>query len=53
MNKAEDYFKKSFGSITDPVDHLEYHYTDFLLKNGETEKVEPEAIERINEIKKN
>jgi predicted Zn-dependent protease len=63
LNKAEDYFKKSFESITDSVDLLEYHYADFLMKNGETEKgleflkkavekVEPEAIERMNEIKK-
>lgn len=64
MNKAEDYFKKSFESITDTVDLLEYHYADFLIKNGETEKGlvflkkavekgEPEAIEKMNEIKKN
>lgn len=64
MNKADDYFKKSFESIIDSVDLLEYHYADFLIKNGETEKGleflkkavekgEPEAIERINEIKKN
>lgn len=64
LNKAEDYFKKSFDTITDSVDLLEYHYADFLIKNGETEKGlkflkkaiekgEPEAIERMNEIKKN
>lgn len=64
LNKAEDYFKKSFESITDSVDLLEYHFADFLIKNGETEKGltflkkatekgEPEAIERMNEIKKN
>jgi Tfp pilus assembly protein PilF len=63
MNKAEDYFKKSFESITDTVDLLEYHYADFLIKNEETEKGleflkkavekgEPEAIEKMNEIKK-
>lgn len=62
-NKADDYFKKSFESITDSVDLLEYHYADFLIKNGETnkgleflkkavEKGEPEAIEKMNEIKK-
>jgi tetratricopeptide (TPR) repeat protein len=64
MNKAEEYFKKSFDTIADSVDLLEYHYADFLIKNGETEKGlqflkkavekgEPEAIERMNEIKKN
>lgn len=62
--KATDYFKKSFESITDSVDLLEYHYADFLINNGETEKGleflkkavekgEPEAIEKLNEIKKN
>jgi tetratricopeptide (TPR) repeat protein len=64
LSKAADYFKKSFESITDSVDLLEYHYADFLIKNGETEKGleflkkavekgEPEAIEKLNEIKKN
>jgi len=64
LNKAEDYFKKSFDSINDSVDLLEYHYADFLIKNGETEKGlvyltkavdkgEPEAIGKMNEIKKN
>jgi Tfp pilus assembly protein PilF len=64
MNKAEDYFKKSFESILDSVDLLEYHYAEFLMMNGETdkgleilkkavEKGEPEAIEKMNEIKKN
>jgi tetratricopeptide (TPR) repeat protein len=64
INKAEEYFKKSFESITDTIDLLEYHYADFLIKNGETkkgleylkkavEKGEPEAIEKMNEIKKN
>ncbi|MBF02136.1 MAG: hypothetical protein CMP76_02450 [Flavobacterium sp.] len=63
-NKADEYFKKSFDAITDSVDLLEYHYADFLLQNGEiekgleflkkaVEKGEPEAIERMNEIKKN
>ncbi len=63
-NKAEDYFKKSFDSIKDSVDLLEYHYADFLINNDETnkgmeflkkavEKGEPEAIEKMNEIKKN
>ncbi len=63
VNKAEDYFKKSFDSITDSVDLLEYHYADFLIQNGKTdkgleflkkavEKGEPEAIEKMNEIKK-
>ena len=64
VTKAEDYFKKSFESKTDSVDLLEYHYSDFLITNGETEKGleflkkavekgEPESIERMNEIKKN
>jgi tetratricopeptide (TPR) repeat protein len=64
INKAEDYFKKSVDSVTDSVDLLEYHYADFLIQNGETEKGleflkkavdkgEPEAIEKMNEIKKN
>jgi tetratricopeptide (TPR) repeat protein len=68
IKKAEEYFKKSFDSITDTVtdtvDLLEYHYADFLIKNGDTvkgleylekavEKGEPEAIEKMNEIKKN
>jgi len=64
VNKAEDYFKKSFDAITDSVDLLEYHHADFLIKNEETEKGleflkkavdkgEPEAIEKLNEIKKN
>lgn len=64
MIKADEYFKKSIDYITDSVDLLEYHYADFLIKNGETEKGleflkkavekgEPEAIERMNEIKKN
>lgn len=63
INKAEDYFKKSFESLTAPVDLLEYHYADFLIKNGEiekglefltksVEKGEPEAIEKMNEIRK-
>ena len=64
MNKAEEYFKKSFDSIKDSVDLLEYHYADFLIKNVQTEKGlvflkkavekgEPEAINKMNEIKKN
>jgi tetratricopeptide (TPR) repeat protein len=64
LNKTEYYFKKSFEFITDPVDLLEYHYADFLIKNGDTEKGleflkkavdkgEPEAIEKLNKIKKN
>jgi tetratricopeptide (TPR) repeat protein len=64
VNKAQNYFEKSFDSITGSVDLLEYHYADFLIKNGETEKGleflkiavekgEPEAIEKMNEIKKN
>ncbi|MBX3238368.1 MAG: tetratricopeptide repeat protein [Chitinophagaceae bacterium] len=64
MNKAEDFYKKAFDSITDSVDLLEYHYADFLIQNGKTdqgleflkkavEKGEPEAIKKMNEIKKN
>lgn len=64
VNKAEEYFKKSFDSIKDSVDLLEYHYADFLIKIGQTEKGlvflkkavekgEPEAINKMNEIKKN
>ncbi len=64
MNKANEYFKKSFDSVTDSVDLLDYHYADFLIHKGEiesgleflkkaVEKGEPEAIERMNEIKKN
>ncbi len=64
VNKAEEYFKKSFDSIKDSVDLLEYHYADFLIKNVQTEKGlvflkkavekgEPEAINKMNEIKKN
>lgn len=61
-NMAEDYFRKSFESISDSVELLEYHYADFLFQVGEkdkalgflkkaVEKGEPEAIEKMNEIK--
>lgn len=64
MDEAEDFFKKSFESVSDPVDLLEYHYADFLIQCGKTdkgmeylkkalEKGEPEAIQKMNEIKKN
>lgn len=64
LNKAEDLFKKAFESVKYSDELLEYHYADFLIQNGKTdkgleflkkavEKGEPEAIEKMNEIKKN
>lgn len=62
--QAENYFIKSFESLTVPVDLLEYHYADFLIKTGDLErgieflnlsidKGEPEAVAKMNEINKN
>lgn len=62
LSKAEDFFKKSFDSITGSVDFLEYHYAVFLIQIGKKddgleflkraiEKGEYEAIEKMNEIK--
>ncbi|MFT4661160.1 MAG: Tfp pilus assembly protein PilF [Patiriisocius sp.] len=64
IEKAETNFQLAFESETVPVDLLELHYANFLIKQGETEKGieylekavekgEPEAINRMNEIKKN
>ncbi|WP_298143651.1 tetratricopeptide repeat protein [Flavobacterium sp.] len=64
MKKAEEYFRKSFESITQSVDLLEYHYAEFLIMNGDKEKGleflklaaqkgEHEAIEKLNKIEKN
>ena len=64
LEQAESNFKLAFESETVPVDLLELHYANFLINQGETEKGieylekavekgEPEAIERMNEIKKN
>ena len=58
VNRAEEYFKKSFESKTDSVELLEYHYSEFLISNGQpekgfeylkmaVEKGEPEAIEKM------
>jgi len=60
----KDFFEKSFASATGPVDLLEYHYADFLFRNGKIDegleylkkavaKGEPEAINKMNEIKIN
>lgn len=64
LEQAESNFQLAFESETVPVDLLELHYADFLLKQNErkkgveylekaVEKGEPEAIKRMNEIKKN
>jgi tetratricopeptide (TPR) repeat protein len=64
IEKAETNFQLAFEFETVPVDLLELHYANFLIKQGETEKGieylekavekgEPEAINRMNEIKKN
>jgi tetratricopeptide (TPR) repeat protein len=64
LEKAKEYFKLSFDSISVPVDLLEFHYAEFLFAqdkkedglkylNIAIEKGEPEAIKRANEIKKN
>jgi Tfp pilus assembly protein PilF len=63
IEKAEYNFKLAFKSETVPVDLLELHYANFLINQGKTEtgmeylekaveKGEPEAINRMNEIKK-
>lgn len=63
IEKAESNFQLAFESETVPVDLLELHYANFLISQGETEKGieylekavekgEPEAINRMNEIKK-
>jgi len=64
LKQAESNFKLAFESQTVPVDLLELHYANFLINQGATEKGmeylkkavekgEPEAIKRMNEIKKN
>lgn len=64
LEQAEANFKLAFEFKTDPVDLLELHYANFLSNQGDTaksleylmkavEKGEPEAIKRLNEIKKN
>lgn len=64
LNLAEDFFNKAFESITDSVDLLEYYYADFLFQIGKRDKGleylkkavikgEPEAIKKMNEMKKN
>lgn len=64
IEKAESNFQLAFESETVPVDLLELHYANFLIKQGETEKGmeylekavekgEPEAIKRMKEIKIN
>jgi Tfp pilus assembly protein PilF len=62
LNSADKFFKKSFATVSDSVDLLEYHYADFLFQKGKTKegieylnkavkKGEPEAIEKMNEFK--
>ena len=62
--KAESNFQLAFEAKTVPVDLLELYYANFLFKQAETEKGmkflekavnkgEPEAVKRMNEIKKN
>lgn len=64
IGKANENFKLAFESETVPVDLLELHYGNFLLSQGNNEegmgyleraveKGEPEAMERMNEMKKN
>ncbi len=64
LEQAESNFQLAFESKTVPVDLLELHYADFLITQNErkkgigylekaVEKGEPEAIKRMNEIKKN
>ena len=59
--QAETNFQLAFEAETFPVDLLELHYANFLIKKGEeekgmeylrkaVEKGEPEAIKRMNEI---
>jgi len=61
--KAEEYFDMAFREAKLPVDLLEYDYANFLFNKEKTEegmkylqlaveKNEPEAIERMKEIKK-
>lgn len=63
LELAESNFQLAFESETVPVDLLELHYAEFLLKQNErkkgmeylekaVEKGEPEAILRMNEIKR-
>ncbi|WP_124981486.1 tetratricopeptide repeat protein [Nonlabens xiamenensis] len=64
LEQAELNFQLAFENETVPVDLLELHYANFLIHQGKTEmgmkylenaveKGEPEAIIRMNEIKKN
>ena len=64
LEQAELNFQSAFEKATISVDLLELHYANFLIKQGKTEmgmeylekaveKGEPEAIKRMNEIKKN
>lgn len=64
IEKAESNFQLAFESETVPVDLLELHYANFLIKQDEREKGmeylakavnkgEPEAIKRMNEINNN
>ena len=61
MKKAEEYFQLAFATITQQVDLLELHYSEFLFKQGKKdealkylkiaiEKGEPEAIKKADEI---
>ncbi|HYC85712.1 MAG TPA: tetratricopeptide repeat protein [Chryseosolibacter sp.] len=61
LDRAEEFFQKAFDEKT-PVDLLEYHYGEFLLERGETqraiqffrksaEKQEEEGIRRVNQLK--
>jgi Tfp pilus assembly protein PilF len=62
LEKAENNFQLAFETETVPVDFLEFYYANYLIKIGEkekgmeylkraVEKGEPEAIERMNELK--
>lgn len=64
FKKAKTNFQLAFETKTVSVDLLELHYANFLINQGETktgmeylekavDKGEPEAIKRMNEIKKN
>ena len=64
LEQADTNFQLAFETETVPVDLLELHYANFLIKKDErekgmeylnkaVEKGEPEAIKRLNEIKKN
>lgn len=61
IDEARKNFQLAFESQTVPVDLLEFHYADFLLDQGDTdkgmaylqkavEKGEPEAIQRMRDI---